>query len=346
PHQTKDTKTAPANFAVTTGPGSEGGRGQKISPTPSTAAHGGEGGVTPFTAIISDGFSPIQSVRVASGANAFHLANPDGGKQTLTLQDEFLVGTGAPSLTFKSSLAWATEEQYASVEINTGSGDNWQSVWTVKGAAEGNNSFDNVNIDLSSYVGNTIRVRFRYDATGVYYFQTDPSVGWAFDDVTLSGVTRLTNISDLPAKMGGDTVTTVFADAGNYLLQARDIAFGGIAMDWGPALEVTAESMTAVDVPFAEWRDDPVLGWLYGTDVSWKWSLSMGYIYVDAFPWIYTANGWAYYSTGSVYNGIWFFHAVHGFSYTQHDLGGWFIHEPFIYDDPGSWHNFNNPPGG
>ncbi|MEX0326737.1 MAG: CAP domain-containing protein [Puniceicoccaceae bacterium] len=345
-HPAKVIKTAPAHFPVTVRDWSEGVQGRTFSTAAYTTVHGAEGGQNPFNMAISDGYSPIQNSRRSSGSSAFHLATPDGSVQILTLPDEFVINSGSPSLSFQSSLAWASESQFASVDINTGSGTNWTSVWTKRGYVESNSSFEPVTVDLSSYVGRTIRLRFRYDRDGSYFFQTDPAVGWAFDDVTLSGVSKVTNIVELPQNLGSDKVTAVFPNAGTWHMQARDIAFDGRTLDWGPAIEVTAETMTAVDVPFAEWKDDPVLGWIYGASGSWKWSISMGYIYVDAFPWLYTTNGWAYYSTGSVYNGIWFYHAVHGFSYTQHDLGGWFIHEPFVYDDPGSWHNFNTPPGG
>ena len=346
-HPAKVIKTAPAHFPVDTRSWSEGVQGRTFSTTAYTIVHGAEGGLNPFNMSISAGFSPVQSGRVASGSSAFHLVNPDGQPQVLTLPDEFVVDTGSPSLSFKSSLAWATENQYASVDINSGSGNNWQSVWKASGPVTNNNAFTNVSIDLSPYAGRTIRVRFRYDRTGgSYYFNIDTGVGWAFDDVALSGVSKVTNITELPANLGSETVTTVFPTAGTWHMQARDIAFDGYSLDWGPVMQVVSETMTAVEVPFAQWVDDPVLGWLYGADASWKWSLVMGYVYVDAFPWLYTNNGWVYYSTGSVYNGIWLYHAVHGFSYTQHDLGGWFIHAPFVYADPDSWHNFNTPPGG
>jgi hypothetical protein len=335
---------SPANFTVATRAWSEGAQIRSFSAEAYTEVHGAENGQNPFNMAISEGFSPIQSGRVASGSSAFHLVNPDGSAQLLTLPDEFTINAGSPSLSFDSSLAWASETQFASVDVNLGSGNNWQSIWSQFGPASNNNSFTTVDLDLSAYVGSTARFRFRYDRSGgSYFFNTEPSVGWAFDNVTLSGVGRVSNITEHPATFGSSTVPVNFAEPGSFKLQARDIAFDGFFLDWGPITDVTVSEGGSGLTPDTWNLTD--IGWVYGHTPEWGFSLFMGFVYMADLPYVYQIDfGWFFLANATPVSGgtsFWFHNQSLGWVFAIDSYGGFFQAE---FNDPAwSYDNFLNP---
>ena len=334
--------TAPVTIQADVRPWAEAVQGRILEAEAYNAVHGAENAENPFIVSISPGYSPIQNGRVASGSAAFHLVNPDFTTQTLTFSERFIVGSSAPALNFQSSLAYAGEGQYASVDIAEDGTTNWKSLWSESGPVLNNAAFTLVNLDLSAFSGKTVRLRFRYDYIPgkSAYTQISTNTGWALDDIALTGVSRLTDITELPPAWGSDSFQVTFEEAGPVFVQTRSIAFDGFPLEWGPVLEVNPGPMTALEVPLGNWMDDPVLGWTFGSNESWKYNLVMGYIYEDTFPWLYAQGGWVYYVTGSVYNGLWIYHADYGYGYTQADYGGWFIHSPFDRDAVSSWKRF------
>jgi hypothetical protein len=332
-----------ASFTVATRPWSEGAQIRSFSAAPFSEVYGAENGENPFNMAISDGYSPIQSSRKASGSSAFHLANPDGNPQILTLPHEFLINEGSPTLSFDDSLAWATEAQFASVDINVGSGNNWTSIWIASGPAGNSNTFTAVNLDLSGYAGLTARFRFRYDRSdGSFFFDTDPGVGWAFDNVTLSGVNLVNSITEYPAS-AESSVPVTFAAPGTFKIQARDIAFDGFALDWGPVAEVSVAEGSAGLTP-NQWNLTD-LGWVYGYTPEWGYSIFMGTVYMANLPYVYQVDfGWFYMSAAIPISGgttYWFYSSSLGWVFVNDTYGGFFQAE---FNNPAwSFDNFLSP---
>ncbi len=301
--------------------------------------HNAERGENTLLADISPGYSPVQTNRKATGSWAFHLANPDSTSQSLTIPGEFIVGTGSPSLRFDSSLAWASAGQYASVDVNSGSGSDWESVWMQSGPAESGNALTEVRIDLTPWAGRTIRLRFRYDhQPGTsYYPQVEDSVGWAFDNILLSGVREIIETTLLPVSPGSGPIGITFNDTQPVSLQTRSLAFGDFPLEWGPVVEVQPQVRTGAQIPPEDWVLDPMLGWVHGSGNGWAYSPVMGHIDLNHFPWIHTAIGWLRLERGSMESGLWLYHPVEGFLFTREDLEGAYLRSPFTSADRGSF---------
>jgi hypothetical protein len=267
---------------------------------------GAEGGLGRFSAEVS-GYTPRQTTRRAAGTAAFHLVTPEFFvPQHLVLAGEYLAQPGA-TLNFASSLSLATANQYASVQVSRDGGGSWESVWTISGEVLNNNQFTQEAIDLSAFVGNTLRFRFRYVATGSAFINTTPEYGWAFDDVSLSGFAEVGATVATGAAPG--TAFVVQAPApGNYQAQARDILFGGFGNDWGPArdIEVLATAPPPPGAGAQGWTHDARLGDLFAAGGGWIWTRLLGWVHVAAFPAIYQpAGGWLLFITGSAETGAW-----------------------------------------
>jgi hypothetical protein len=333
--------TVPASFSVSSRDWAEGLQARIIHAVPHDGIYGGESGLSDFETDIANGYTGIQNSRVASGSAAFQLATPDHTmSQTLQIRDEFIIWPGPAQLTFASSLAWATDIQAASVQINTGSGQAWQTIWTTRGPVDENNTFTDVAIDLSDWEGKTARFRFLYevDGLGSYWANIDGNSGWALDEITLAGISRITGIDELSPEMASDSVMITLEDTEVVYLQARDLAFGGRPLDWGPISEVTPSWHERIQYADGEWIEDPVLGWNFGSNSDWTYFLGLGWSYVEAFPWIYTSEGWSYYLRGSMESGLWLYNSDIGHLYTRSAFGNWFQHEPF---DETSWKQFS-----
>lgn len=332
--------TVPATFTVSSRDWAEGVQGRIIEAVPYSTVLGAEAGLAELDADLSPGYSGIQNSRVASGSSAFHLATPDHSKsQTLLLKDEFIIQQDPAELSFASSLAWATDIQVASVQINTGSGDAWQTIWSLSGPVNANSTYSSESVDLTPWEGKTARFRFRYevDGLGSYWTNLDGNSGWAIDDITLTGVSRVTRISELPANMASDWITATFEDTDPVFLQARDLAFDGRPLDWGPITAVNPAPHTEVVSTQGQWVEDPVIGWNFGSENAWTHVLNLGWAYVPHLPWIYTSEGWSYHHRGSVQSGLWLYNTEYGYIYTSSAFGNWFQHAPF---DESSWKQF------
>ena len=332
--------TVPIRFNTSPRPWAEGVQGRVFKAQSIEGTLGAENGLAGFQSRISPGYVPVQSQRVSAGQQAYHLAHPERHSQSLTTEDFYLVkGDLSPRIAFSSSLSWATENQVALVEISFGCGGNWQVVWRKSGPVGHNPSFEPVQINLDPWIGRTLRIRFHYGLEGlVYYPQTDPSSGWAFDAIELIGLERVTVLSELPPVMGDSVITVTFNSRETVWVQGREIAFEGLPLDWGPVQQVSPQPHQAVKTQAGVWAEDPVIGWNFGSDADWTYVLNLGWIYLPEFPWLYSSSGWFYYVRGSVRGGLWLHHPIYGYSYTSVDFGGWFLHEPF---DAGSWKPFS-----
>lgn len=284
----------------------------------------------PFETDLHGDYSPRQSDRVADGDWAFHMVHPDPKIQTLTLPVEYLVATASAKLEFASSLAWATANQVAHVDVLAANeGNEWQSVWSRSGPVETNEDFETVTLDLGDYSGHAIRLRFRYAFTGGNFYNNSAShLGWAIDAIRITGVHTIERQSVLDAFPSGRKAELSFNERGSYFLQARDIAFDGIPLGWGNARQVFVQAHDGPVLRAGQWTTDATLGSLYGvSQPGWAYSENLGWIFLDAYPWIHTRNGWVQAVHGNLAGGLWLYHERHEFIYTAKSLElgpGWY----------------------
>ncbi|MEY2410747.1 MAG: hypothetical protein QOF48_3417 [Verrucomicrobiota bacterium] len=235
----------PALFTFTPVGGATAYQWKQAKRVAAVGVEGAESGTNNFTSLLSTNYLCVQSAFKATGANAFHLAQPQPMDQLLNLNWIVRPNAGA-QLSFASCLGWATPDQVARLQVSTNSGATWQDLWTRAGnSTAGQTAFTTVTASLAPYIGREILVRFAYDHTGgTYYYQTGPGVGWYIDDISCSNCDRLieTQVTDVSQT----SFNFVPADAANYSLRVR-ARVGGAWLDWGPSL-LTAASTTAIFV--------------------------------------------------------------------------------------------------
>lgn len=297
-----------------------------------------ESATIPFENNTSPDYTPRQNERASHGQWAFHLVHPQTEDQILTLPDEYVVESGSASLQFQSSLAFATENQIAYVEVKAANeGNQWNPIWSQSGPVEQNDDFTPVSLSLAEYSGHAVRLRFRYafekrvpDDSGSYQFYSNdkPRLGWAIDHIQISGLHRISSESLHDPLPGNQPAELAFDDSGAYFLQARDIAFDGIPLGWGPARQLFVQLNDGPVVRSGQWTTDATLGRLYGTgSANWAYAENFGWVYLAAYPWIHSRNGWIQPMQGSLSQGLWLYHERHGFIYTAQSLNegkGWY----------------------
>lgn len=94
-----------------------------------------------------------------------------------------LAGADSPSLEFSTFLATENNSNYdkATVSISSDGGASFTQVWTKTTT---NNAFSTESIDLSSYEGQTIVIRFHFDTVDSVLNNYE---GWFVDDITITG---------------------------------------------------------------------------------------------------------------------------------------------------------------
>ncbi len=208
-----------------------------------TGVEGGEGGTSNFSSVLSTNYALVQTAVKATGTNAFHLVHPQPVDQYLNLNWILRPGAGG-QLSFASRLGWATPDQIARLQVNSGAA--WQDLWTRAGdTTAGQSAFSTITISLAPFAGREILVRFVYDHTGgSYYYQTGPGIGWYLDDITCANCEQLidTHVADL-SHTGFSFVPPESAD---YSLRVRARVGGGY-LDWGPA-SLASASGSAISV--------------------------------------------------------------------------------------------------
>ncbi|HJQ78412.1 MAG TPA: hypothetical protein VJ828_00580, partial [Lacipirellulaceae bacterium] len=130
-------------------------------------------------------FQLIQSETVAEGDFAFHLANPNFDDKWFAI-DETLSIQPDSKLFFLSRLGWATNRQFARVQLSTNGGTSWPTtIYSQAGTGdEGEGSFTLKEVDLAPYANQNVRLRFFFEFTnGSAFTQTDSEVGWFIDDI-------------------------------------------------------------------------------------------------------------------------------------------------------------------
>lgn len=315
----KDTPT----LLLTSGrPWAEGIQGRSFSTVPLTNTYDAETSSTPLIEFISDGYQSIATGRSGNNTKVYHLAHPNGTTpQTLAIPDQFFVEDSNAKLTFESSLSWASDFQYGSVDINLGEGYNWQSVWVTQGPATSSFTFDPIEIDLSQWMGRTIRIRFRYDFAGSvfdpYYPQSEIGVGWAFDNIAFTGASVVSEPDELPFESGKTFFLAEFTTTDPVYIQGRERAFEGFNLAWGPVSTINPVAFDDIILPaLNEWGLHPVLGNLYRANQEWSYSPDLGWLYTVGGIWLWDGSDWMRYIMGDIEEGIWFYSPTQGFYFT------------------------------
>jgi hypothetical protein len=206
---------------------------------PFSLRDGAEGGLSNFIAHVSSGYSVVTTSPVASGTHSFQLAHVEPTPQWLMLNYTLNPLTNGV-LQFKSRLGTATTNQVARVQVSTNEGRSWFDVFTQPGAgSSGEISFSTKKIALTGFAGESLQVRFNYDlGFGNYYPQAGASVGWHFDDISITNTEQMLTVAT------NSVPTNRFAfippQPGNYNLQGRAVIFTDFPLDWGPVKPVEA----------------------------------------------------------------------------------------------------------
>jgi hypothetical protein len=272
-----------------------------------------------------DEYEPIASGRAGASGKVYHLVHsfPKATIQFLELPSEYLINGLSPSLDFDSSLAWSSERQIASVDINFGDGYRWQSIWSAPAELIDYhvNTFSDISIDLSQWIGRTARIRFRYDpdpsGSESFYLTTSTFTGWAIDNIELTGVEEVISSSLIPSEAGQDFFIIESDSESEMLIQSREFAFGGFALDWGPVSAINPVAFGDDILPaLNEWNLHPVLGNLYRANQEWSYSPDLGWLYTEGGIWLWDGSDWMRYIMGDIAEGIWFYSPTQGFYFT------------------------------
>ncbi len=159
------------------------GRSPKGSSGTPALIEDGESGAAGIADYSASTYALLQNEVVGQGDWAFHLAGYAGDWFRPVPVVEVEAGC---RLFFFSQLNWATPTQVAKVQISTDGGASWPAtLWSQAGTSNpGDTGFSLQSIDLSSYPGSTVAIRFLYDYTGgTFYPQLEPGVGWHVDNI-------------------------------------------------------------------------------------------------------------------------------------------------------------------
>jgi len=205
---------------------------------PYTYVEGAENGLTDVTAVTSPGYTVITGDLAAADSHSFHLAQPDGSDQFITLTPVIRPAANS-QLSFAKLLGYATTSQIAKAQVSTDGGGTWQDIWTQPGdGTSGDQSFSPIVVPLASYSNQNIQIRFAYVNTGGSYFnQTSTGVGLYLDSIAVSTSSQMVNQLTNNVAVG-TSFTFVPSSIGQYLLQVRAL-IGNRALNWGPGFTVT-----------------------------------------------------------------------------------------------------------
>lgn len=91
------------------------------------------------------------------------------------------------------------------------------------------------------------------------------------------------------------------------------------------ALGEAPEPQLPIDVVMGEWTRDAEIGWVWGLNNDWAYSLQMGPVYFTAYPWIYqTTHGWFYFGLRASDVLVYLYSAEYGWILSTEDISGWF----------------------
>ena len=218
---------------------------------PFTTVEGGEAGLSDFELSVSGGYEVLIPQTGASGQFAFHLVHPPSPTtQTLTYRRLLRPHAGA-ELRFRSRLGWSAPDQSANISVSVDGGTTWRTIYSQSGTdGAGETAFVSRSISLADFVGQAILCRFSYVFdVGAFFPQTDPGVGWSFDDLSWTNTDELNNAT-VDDVVGGQSFVFVPAQTGGHALEVRGLVAGSFPLEWSPIVAVNAVNAPTPTVTF------------------------------------------------------------------------------------------------
>lgn len=100
---------------------------------------------------------------------------------------------------------------------------------------------------------------------------------------------------------------------------SSEVVFDEFALGEAPAPQLP------IDVVMGDWNRDPDLGWVWGYDSEWAYSLQMGMVYYASFPWVYQGTeGWFYFALRASDVLVYMYSPSYGWVLSTEENVGWF----------------------
>ncbi len=210
--------------------------GQRIS---GNLFDGAENGLVNFTISPTPIYPVITNTPVFSGTHSFHLTHTNPVPQLLQL-NRLLFPTNNSVVSFQSELGFATSNQVARVQVSVDVGATWQDIYSQAGSGGlGETSFNLRTLSLSNYVAQPVLLRFNYDfSSGSFFPQSTPHTGWALDNILVTNISQLVNLTTNVTASTNFIFTPTAAT--NYVLQASAIIFNQFPVIDAPGSQVVA----------------------------------------------------------------------------------------------------------
>jgi hypothetical protein len=247
-------------------PGLEGGTQYLVRVSRLVGAFGVEGAEAEPAPRIIDGtsgeYSLLSTDVAASGVRSFHLAFPSFSAQSFEIDADY-VASDRSELRFKYLRRYSSMDNVLAAEISTTGGDSWVRVWHTNGICAdscSSSSWDSTwregAVDVSSYAGRPLKIRFVYDYVGSAYIGTDATHGVYVDDVELTQAEE-TASSETHAVFGSWEYDFAPSEAGRYLLGLAAQS-GGYTFPFGGFMSVSAQvpSGTGIWATNLTWNAD------------------------------------------------------------------------------------------
>ena len=151
------------------------------------------------------------------GSASFHLQDSTAASQWLQLNNVYY-GMASPSLSFQSSVRYATTAEQFKVQFKEEGTLNWLDAYSQTGTnGPGESTFTLRTAALTGMTGKAFRIRFllNYTSGGGYYGVSGDSFGWLIDAINFSGVAGLSNNTCVTLSGTSGTFTPA---AGSYLM--------------------------------------------------------------------------------------------------------------------------------
>ena len=153
-------------------------------------------------------YSVLNTNVIQQGAASFHLLNSTASSQWLQLNTVYY-GLNSPSLTFQSSIHYATTAEQFKVQFKEEGSLDWQDAYSQTGiGGPVESTFNLRTATLTGMTGKAFRVRFllSYTRGGPFYGVSSDSMGWFIDAINFSGV----------AALGNNTCVTLSGTSGSF----------------------------------------------------------------------------------------------------------------------------------
>jgi hypothetical protein len=228
----------------------------------------------------SGAYTLRQTARKRTAAKAFQLTWPSGFNAATAPDQKFVlnrnVEPAANSIwTFYYNRQFAATTTGIYAEITRDGGESWETVWSDFGTnGEGVvNTWTKVDVPLSAYAGQWVRMRFRASVNkSLYYVGTAENVGFFIDDITMSNPAELVTLKE--TILPGDRTSLFFNStlagqnlvAGkNYDLRIQPLV-GTTRFTYSPKLLLVPKAATAFETAWGAWygTHPGLSGWIQG----------------------------------------------------------------------------------